>query len=62
MQREGVDDIVTANIKRCQEAARVLEEFAKIMDPEASLMMKEIRFKLYSFEKNLSCNEAKDPR
>ncbi len=52
MHRSCLNDILTANFKRCEEAARVLEEFSKIVCPEASIKAKELRFKLYTMEKN----------
>jgi len=51
--RKNAADIFKANIKRAEEAARVIEEFAKLAgrpDPE---MFKDIRFELYSLEKGL---------
>ena len=52
-KRRGLAHIVASNAKRCQEAARVLEEFTKLVDPAASATMKEIRFGLYDLEKDL---------
>ncbi len=44
--------IIQANIKRAQEAARVIEECAKLIDhPELSQGIKELRFELYDLEK-----------
>jgi thiamine-phosphate pyrophosphorylase len=52
-RRETIDELFCANIKRCQEAARVVEEFAKLCRKEsASRTAKNIRFNLYSFEKD----------
>lgn len=52
-ERKNANSLFNANIKRCQEAARVIEEFAKLCEkPEASKAAKNIRFELYSFEKN----------
>jgi thiamine-phosphate pyrophosphorylase len=56
MQRVSEKDIVKANLKRAQEAARVLEEYLKItrwreLVPQA----KKIRFDLYDLEKQ--CQE-----
>lgn len=52
-ERKNIDALFSANIKRCQEAARVIEEFAKLCKKEsASQIAKNIRFELYTFEKN----------
>lgn len=52
-KRTDISAIVTANIKRCQEAARVLEEFGKLMDPNIGKRFKDIRFALYEIEKGI---------
>jgi thiamine-phosphate pyrophosphorylase len=52
-ERKNADGLFNANVKRCQEAARVIEEFAKLCGkPDAANLAKNIRFELYSFEKN----------
>lgn len=54
LQRDGMDSVVVANFKRAQEAARVLEEYAKISEaPQLSEKAKFIRFALYSLEKQI---------
>lgn len=54
MVRTGLEDIVTANLRRAQEAARVLEEYLKVSDaPPLSSDAKRIRFGLYALEKEL---------
>jgi len=56
-ERESVEKLFCANIKRCQEAARVIEEFSKLCQKEsASQNAKSIRFELYSFEKDYGKN------
>ena len=55
LNRSSLDDILVANYKRAQESSRVLEEIYKIIDPDLSETFKEIRYTLYSLEKeNLS--------
>jgi len=44
-------DIMTANIRRAQEALRVLEEIAKILSPRHSGAFQKIRFSLYELER-----------
>ena len=52
MGRAKLKDIVCGNFKRAQEAARVIEEYAKISGrPDFSEKAKTLRFSLYSFEK-----------
>lgn len=51
LHRDGIGSILAANFKRAQEAARVIEEYAKLTDAQASSSVaKEIRFSLYSLE------------
>ena len=52
-KRTDISTIVTANIKRAQEAARVLEEFTKLIDPMIGKRFKEIRFEIYDIEKEI---------
>jgi hypothetical protein len=51
-ERESLEELVLANIRRAQEAARVLEEYLKLVDaaPQSELS-KQIRFALYTIEK-----------
>lgn len=50
--RRDLDHLVLANIKRVQEASRVLEEFGKLLNPELT-GFKKIRFEAYVLEKDL---------
>ncbi len=51
-ERSGMDELVIANIRRAQEASRVLEEYLKLIEESPlSEIAKEIRFSLYSVEK-----------
>jgi thiamine-phosphate pyrophosphorylase len=53
--RNGADDVLRANFKRGEEAARVIEEFAKVSAaPQVSQTAKTVRFSLYALEKKLS--------
>jgi len=49
--RQSIKDLFAANIKRAQEALRVLEEFSKIDFPELSQKFQQLRFEVYSLEK-----------
>ena len=54
MRRTDNQSIVLANFKRSQEAARVIEEYAKITDHvDLSKKAKLIRFSLYNIEKEI---------
>lgn len=54
LERSGMDELVAANIRRAQEAARVLEEYLKLVqETPLSSIAKEIRFELYSVEKRV---------
>ena len=52
-KRKDVADIFKANIKRSEESARVLEEFSKLVNTRLSDRFKNMRFELYSLEKNI---------
>ncbi len=54
LSRSGARDVLRANFKRGQEAARVIEEFAKVSAfPDVSQKAKTVRFSLYDLEKKL---------
>jgi thiamine-phosphate pyrophosphorylase len=50
-KRPNLYSVVQANLRRSQEAARVLEEFGKLVNPDSASYFKKIRFKLYTLEK-----------
>ena len=53
LTRNRTIDVLAANLKRAQEAARVLEEYVKLTDaPRLSEIAKTVRFDLYLIEKN----------
>jgi thiamine-phosphate pyrophosphorylase len=51
MERTDLESVLIANYKRAQESARVLEELYKIVEPKLSETFKEIRYTLYTLEK-----------
>ncbi len=53
MERKGCREIIRANMVRGQEALRALEEFSKLVDSGAGKRFKNLRFRLYSLEKEL---------
>ncbi len=44
-------DLMAANLKRAQEAARVLEEISKVLAPSQASELQRLRFRLYELEK-----------
>lgn len=46
-RRDRVSDVVASNMRRAQEALRVLEEYSKVFSRQAASMFKEIRYRLY---------------
>lgn len=53
LNRENLSDVSSANIKRAQESARVLEECFKLIDIEISQIFKDARYQLYEIEKEI---------
>lgn len=51
MERSSLDSIIISNYKRAQESSRVLEEIYKLVEPELSERFKNIRYELYTLEK-----------
>ena len=51
MERSNIESILIANYKRAQESSRVLEEMYKIVEPTLSETFKNIRYTLYTLEK-----------
>jgi thiamine-phosphate pyrophosphorylase len=54
--RSSLKDILTANFKRAQESARVLEELYKLQSIDYSENFKTIRYELYNLEKIIMLN------
>ncbi len=52
LQRESLNNLIISNFKRSQESARVLEEIYKLIDIKLSENFKNIRYKLYTIEKD----------
>ncbi len=51
--KSTAEDVFIRNIKRAQEAVRVLEEFSKLQGKSASQAFQKIRFDLYTLEKKI---------
>ncbi len=52
MLRGSLEEVARANFARAEEALRVLEEYGKLVDTEASAAFKRYRFELYAVERN----------
>ena len=50
-KKPGWKDLLLSNLKRAQEAARVLEEFSKMAEPGKTRTFQRLRFRLYELEK-----------
>lgn len=53
-RRKNIQDIFRSNMKRAEEAVRVLEEFSKLLNPRLGQKFKAVRFKLYAMEKKIA--------
>lgn len=51
--RQSFQALVSANIRRAQEAMRVLEEYGKVFSPKTAAGFKSVRYQLYQEEKGL---------
>ncbi len=51
--RNSVAEAASANMRRAQEAVRVLEEYAKVFSSKAAGEFKKIRYQLYEEEKEI---------
>jgi thiamine-phosphate pyrophosphorylase len=52
-KRTGLSSVVLANLRRSQEATRVLEEFGKLIKADSAKDFKRIRFRLYILEQEI---------
>jgi len=53
LKRRNVSDIFYANSQRSKESLRVLEEFAKLINPRLGEDLKKIRYQIYALEKKV---------
>ena len=52
LKRRNCQDIFFANMQRVKESIRVLEEFTKLINKNAAVKFKRLRFDIYELEKN----------
>lgn len=57
-QRFSLADVVTANLKRLQEALRSLEEFGKLLGPDLGHALEALRYRAYTIERVLLLGAA----
>jgi thiamine-phosphate pyrophosphorylase len=60
-KRKSLEDVLLANFKRAEEAARVLEEVLKVADSGLAGKLKAVRFRLYDLERE-AVSEAADSK
>lgn len=58
-RRTNLLDVFSANVKRVQEALRVLEEFSKLINEKQGKVFKALRFETYCLEKDIFCHLIK---
>jgi len=61
-QRADAPAVVRANLKRLEEALRTLEEFGKILDPQVSVRIEQLRYRVYRLEQRLLDDHARRQR
>ena len=50
-RRENLGSVLSANFRRAEESLRVLEEYSRLIAPDAGPAIKEIRYAVYTLEK-----------
>lgn len=53
LKRRDYKDILLANLQRIKESVRVLEEFGKLLNTNAAVEFKKIRYRVYETEKRV---------
>lgn len=54
ISRKGLREIFEANVQRVKESLRVLEEFGRAVDADLAQACKDLRFRIYEIEKEIS--------
>lgn len=55
-KRQSLEAVLIANFRRAEEALRVLEEYARLIAPDAGPSFKEVRYAVYTLEKKMLSN------
>ncbi len=61
-RRARFESVVAANLRRCAESLRVLEEYGKLFSPSSGRKFKAIRFAVYDLEKDALKKRSKGTR
>jgi thiamine-phosphate pyrophosphorylase len=61
-ERTSPEHIVIANLRRSQEALRVLEEYSKLFSTEAAGAFKKMRFETYTIEKEIRLSSSAEKK
>lgn len=61
-ERGSLQAVLTANLKRLQEALRSLEEFGKVLDPLVAERIEQVRYQSYTLEKAFTLVETSRDR
>jgi thiamine-phosphate pyrophosphorylase len=51
VQKSSIMDVFLRNVKRAEEATRVIEEFTKLLDERLAFEFQKVRFNIYDLEK-----------
>ncbi len=52
-ERADITEVVTANLKRVEQSLRALEEYGKIVSPDAAKAIEQLRYRMYTLAKAL---------
>jgi len=56
-RREGVRDVLTANLLRLQESLRSIEEFGKLIDPAVGEAVEQLRYRTYTIQRAIDATQ-----
>ena len=59
IKKIDLDKLIENNFLRVEESLRVLEEYSKVLNQEASIFFHNLRFKIYDIEKKIICKLAR---
>lgn len=59
-RRDSLSDLLLANFSRVQEALRVLEEYAKLDEPQMAVDCKHMRYRMYALESIAMADQLRD--
>jgi len=51
-KRTNLNEIIASNFARIEESLRAIEEFGKLIDTESARKIKDLRYEVYTLEKN----------